>query len=180
MCSETRLSSSSSGLSSNMKTKSKRETRAALIFKFSFTVFARLPNQSKNYYMNLYFQWIQQNVADIVGDRVFLLLFEIWKRRRWWKHIQLEANALRSTGRHTSTTSFKFFMILLINVRMHGLRNFKYKPLGFGLSYDSYHNGPPRDTIFDMPQRSVPLWYKLVKNEKKKLQTSTYSDRQQG
>lgn len=42
MCSETLLSNSSSGLSSKMKTKSNRERRAALIFKFSFTVFARL------------------------------------------------------------------------------------------------------------------------------------------
>lgn len=42
MWSETCLSSTSSGLSSNMKTKSNRESRAALIFKFSFTVFARL------------------------------------------------------------------------------------------------------------------------------------------
>ena len=42
MCSETRLSRNSSGLSSNMKTRSNRERSAALIFKFSFTVFARL------------------------------------------------------------------------------------------------------------------------------------------
>lgn len=38
MCSETRLSRSSLGLSSRMKTKSNQERRAALIFKFSFTV----------------------------------------------------------------------------------------------------------------------------------------------
>lgn len=42
MCSESCLSSCSSGLSSNMKTKSNLESKAGLIFKFSLTVFARL------------------------------------------------------------------------------------------------------------------------------------------
>jgi len=42
MCYETRLSKNSSGLSSNMKIKSKRDNSASLNFKFSFPVLARL------------------------------------------------------------------------------------------------------------------------------------------
>jgi len=81
--SDTLLSSISSGLSSRMKTKSKRERSAALIFRFSFTVFARLH------------QMVRQQKSQIVATQIY---GSIPKKNKW---------ILEGTGTEHQYKSFK-------------------------------------------------------------------------